>query len=139
MPEEDQFVDAENDYKFNNDKVSFRTILLNHLGKITQVSLEPLNQLTKQKYINAIYMLADICLPYFDSTMKGVETRFNNSITKIKADWKKEADTKATNYRSVKEEYLIAETFIACRKYFRGLTSFLHRENYLSAGDTTDR
>lgn len=139
MEKQTQFVDAEDDFHYSKEKVSFRTILLNHLGKITQISLEPLNQITKQKYINAIYMLADISLPYFDSTMKGVETKFNNKIKKVKEDWLTEADNKATNYKSIQEQYLITETFEACRKYFRGLTSFLKRQNYFSVGDTVDR
>jgi len=151
-----KFIDAE-DYQSGYDsKLTFKQIVLGHLGRIAFFASKEMRggywqdrtklvsgvsmtehfyvPDTREEYSNAVNYFSDILSPHFDKQMKQAEGQNNKELDNAyqdsfnKTDDGKKLDTQA--YRNKKVEIK--------RKLFRSLNSFLYRKKYLEIGSIED-
>jgi len=161
MSEDDiKFEDGENySFDYNKDKISFREIILQHLRKIftlasveyrgggyeerTLVSNGVVNSMkvyipdTREVYSNAIEVMADGLLPYYDSDMEKAEKKYQEQLDlKFKDIDGKRGDDLDYNME-LKSEYRDTKRILS-RDLFRALCEFLYRKKYLDIGVVED-
>ena len=147
---EDNFEDGENNFGGGkSDSLSFNSILMRHLERITRLaSVEFKGGYSQQKtipvagtlmqqdvyvadtrecYINAIENLADLLLPNFDEEMTKDEEK---CIAEIK-EKHKDKDLDDDTFKDEKRKII--------RTLFRSLSKFLKRKSYLEMGDFEDK
>lgn len=148
MSGEDSFLDGESSFgNSNSDMLSFKSILMRHLERITRLSSVEFKGGYSQKktipvagtlmqqdtyvadtrecYINAVENLADLLFPQFDEEMKKDEEKYVKEI--------EEKDKSIKNDDQFKNE---KRKII--RKLFRSMSCFLFREKYLEIGSYED-
>ena len=148
MSGEDSFIDGESSFGTSNSELlSFKSILMRHLERITRLSsvefkggysqqrtipvAGTLMQQdtyvadTRECYINAVENLADLLFPQFDAEMKKDEEKF---IKEIEEKSKKIDDDE--EFKNEKRKII--------RKLFRSISGFLFREKYLEIGSYED-
>jgi len=145
---EDNFDDGETNFGGGkSDSLSFNSILMRHLERITRLaSVEFKGGYSQQKtipvagtlmqqdvyvadtrecYINAIENLSDLLLPNFDEQMTKAE---EECIAEIEEKNKSIRDD--DKFKDEKRKII--------RKLFRSISGFLYRENYLDIGTYED-
>lgn len=144
--EDTQFIDAEN-YHHNQERITFRDIVLLHLKKISTYAgvewcggywnerIKPVGNGvisekyyvpdTREVYCNAVDYLADILYPHFDEKMTKAEEELNKKLDKLYKDYSGEKSFDKQNYRQDKTKIK--------RKLFRELCSFLRRKTYFDS------
>jgi hypothetical protein len=146
---EDNFDDGETNFGGGkSDSLSFNSILMRHLERITRLaSVEFKGGYSQQKtipvagtlmqqdvyvadtrecYINAIENLSDLLLPNFDEQMTKAE---EECIAEIEEKNKSIRDD--DKFKDEKRKII--------RKLFRSISKFLNRKNYLEMGDYEDK
>ena len=141
----DVFIDAE-EFVGSSKEASFRSIILNHISKISLICIKEFKEGYWQKkpistaggvymsetyvedmrlaYINAIDFLYDSLLPHFDTTMKRQGTRINNKLNSLLKSFTKNKKSK-TDW--------IDEKLSSKRKLFQELNLLLYRLKYLES------
>ena len=137
-------------YQSSDQKLSFQTIVMQHLKKITIISSQEFhggywkthtgnkeaNILintyipdTRQMYINAVEVLADILSPHYDNPMISKEKEINGDLEEIRK--------KMNDHKKLSQEQKNTKFSMKKRKnrqeLFRALNSFLSREDYMKS------
>ena len=146
---EDGFIDGESSFgSSNSDSMSFKSILMRHLERITRLSSVEFKGGYSQKktipvagtlmqqdtyiadtrecYINAVENLSDLLYPQFDKQMSDDEEKYIKEI-ELKSEEIKNDDLFKNEKRKI------------IRKLFRSMSSFLFREKYLEIGSYEDQ
>jgi len=146
---EDNFIDGESSFgSSNSELLSFKSILMRHLERITRLSSVEFKGGYSQKrtipvagtlmqqdtyiadtrecYINAVENLADLLYPQFDAKMKEDEEKYIAEIEE-----KSESIENDDLFKNEKRKII--------RKMFRSLSEFLFREKYLEIGSYEDQ
>ena len=146
---EDSFIDGESSFgSSNSELLSFKSILMRHLERITRLSSVEFKGGYSQKrtipvagtlmqqdtyiadtrecYINAVENLADLLYPQFDAKMKEDEEKYIAEIEE-----KSESIENDDLFKNEKRKII--------RKMFRSLSEFLFREKYLEIGSYEDQ
>lgn len=149
MKEEQEFIEAE-EYQGKNKEASFRSIVLNHLSKISLISTKEFREGywnkkptstgggvymsetyiedTRDSYINAIDFLYDCLLPHFDEDMEKAGKKINKDLDNALKN-AKEKKTKKSDW--------IDDKLLNKRKLFQELNLLLYRLKYLAASKYT--
>jgi len=146
---DDAFLDGESSFgSSNSELLSFKSILMRHLERITRLSSVEFKGGYSQKrtipvagtlmqqdtyiadtrecYINAVENLADLLFPQFDEKMKTDEEKYVKEIEEISNTIEND-DTFKNEKRKI------------IRKMFRSMSEFLFREKYLEIGSYEDQ
>jgi hypothetical protein len=160
------FEDAETNNNFiSQDKVSFRSIILNHLNNILRYSSvewrggfyeeRPMTAQggvirtyiddSREIYSNAVESLADCLYPYFDKKMKDAENECVKELKESYDIYSQEVELKVNDDKYVerlmskdKKAFYRDDRVKISRKLFRHLCDFLHRKKYLEVGSLSD-
>lgn len=145
--------------KYSNEStLDFKTIVLEHIKKILEISSEELRNKTvthmspnmeqtetkedtRKSYIQSIENLAYVLMPYFDDDIK---TCYDDAIKIINGQTFEIKKELSEEYKKLKEQYKndarnFTEGFIrlvkmrSAKKLFIGLNCLLNRNNYLKS------
>ena len=160
---ETNFEDAEQSQFGNNDNLTFKDIVLQHLKKITifasvemrggfwqetphpnpstNAVLKVWTPDSREVYSNAVECLSDMLSPYFDEVMTKAEDKIIKEITKSY-----ERNTINITGSKTKSEFkklsdgvnFKIETSLYNKQLFRDLNKFLYRKKYLELGSVND-
>ena len=145
---DDSFIDGESSFgSSNSELLSFKSILMRHLERITRLSSVEFKGGYSQKrtipvagtlmqqdtyvadtrdcYINAVENLADLLFPQFDEKMADDEIKYVAEIEE-----KSKTIDNDDLFKNEKRKII--------RKLFRSISGFLFREKYLEIGSYED-
>lgn len=163
------FEDAENsNINFNQDKQTFRSIILSHLNNILRfasvefrggywedrpVMMGNINGTVKvyvedsrEVYSNAIEAFADALFPYFDKKMRDAEEVCIKELEQTYNFYTVEVELKIAEETYIDRNFKDLDNRTSYRhervkinrKLFRALCDFLHRKKYLEVGTLED-
>ena len=166
--EEIEFEDAESySYNYSKDKLTFKDIILQHLRKLTELSSvefrggytiivttragdskENYIPDSREIFINAVQVFADMLYPYFDDDMKTNFNTLGEALEKSGEEFMEASSVKETiilgsSYYNNDKDRILHEQYkqgkLGLYKIlFRDLCCFLYRKKYLELGIIED-
>ena len=123
------FDDGEN-YSINqDDKITFKSIVLNHVNRTIRLLSEGDGLYKEQQFITSVGLLADLLHFQYDDDMKKNEQLIRDKLKNIKT----------TNNNPFAKNINNDDEIIKINmEYFRYLCDFLGRTNYLTLGTIED-
>lgn len=153
MTTDGNFVDAEQYQGEGVEKLSFRSIILEHLRNIAKYSSVEFrggyfeNKLvgshgasqqvyvpdSRDVYINAVDVLSDMLYPHFDDELKQAEEVLNQELSDTYQKYRKGVNDDELSQESLHQQWRFDKLSLK-RKLFRHICSFLYRKKYLELG-----
>ena len=153
---EDEFLEPEN-FQSTNEKLTFQTIILQQVQKISRLSSTELtggyyeekivngtiikNRVpdTRESYINAVQNLRDMLTPYYDEDMIKILEILDNIWKELSEEYQEKLKSEKSESikNNIYQEYL-DENLTLKRKLFSELIKLLFRNKFLAAGVTQE-
>ena len=120
----------ENEYYSTNEKIEWKTIVLEHVRCILKLTLKhiPEEQMMSycKTYYRSVQSLSDVLISFYDDRLNEAYEKFNNDIKNIN-------DNACIHGRIKNEPAYISGVLCASRSLFRELNLLLKRNDFLSS------
>jgi len=116
-----------------NEKGDFKSIILEHLKNIMNISLLHIDGEQKHAlYTEGVKVLADTLIPFYDKLMDTAYKNYENSYKEMFVTANKlETENKFSQYNNEYEAYIINRSKRIHRELYRQLNLLLKRNDYL--------